>query len=278
MPERTLTDDHLKEFRRPFPPEAIKFKGQSANRERSAALCVPYIDVRLVIERLNHVVGSDWQDEYDPTQTGMWCVLTVGGVPRTDFGAMGKGTQDDARSKGLVSDSMKRAAVKFGIGVSVYASPSIWVPKGDDTVAITVTGQGSDPKVKAIYIRDGGLAKCRAAYEKWLNDAGIAEFGQPLGHGDVADAAGLDSEGDIPGAEIEGDQSPPALLVDVEADKLRMTARTIYDEIRNLRGGRTKLPPARFQERLAETSTSHDALKEYAAELRNIVDELKGQG
>ena len=60
----------LKELRRPFPPEAIKFKGQSANQDRTKALAVPYIDARLVIARLNHVVGWEWEPRFEPTQTG----------------------------------------------------------------------------------------------------------------------------------------------------------------------------------------------------------------
>jgi hypothetical protein len=55
--QRGLTAEQLRELRRPFPPEAIKFKGQSASANRNKALAVPYIDARLVIARLNHVVG-----------------------------------------------------------------------------------------------------------------------------------------------------------------------------------------------------------------------------
>jgi hypothetical protein len=54
------------ELRRPFPPEAIKFKGQAV--VGGTALCVPYIDARLVIERLNHVCGMDWQPTYEPAR------------------------------------------------------------------------------------------------------------------------------------------------------------------------------------------------------------------
>jgi hypothetical protein len=122
MPD--LTTDHLKELRRPFPPEAIKFKGQSANKDRNKALCVPYIDARLVIERLNHVCGMDWQPTYELLGKSLWCHLTIGETTRSDLGSGYEG-------KGLVSDALKRAAVLFGVGVSVYASPSIWLPKGD---------------------------------------------------------------------------------------------------------------------------------------------------
>jgi hypothetical protein len=262
----------LAEFRRPFEIAAVKFKGQSADREGSKALVVAYIDARLVIERLNAVAEFDWYDSYEAIKDGggktvaMWCHLTVGGQTRSDVGSGYQG-------KGLVSDALKRAAVKFGIGVSIYASPSIWLAKGNHC-DIRVDGNR-----KSIYLKDPGIDHCRERYRQWLEDA-QEEFGEPLGHGDVAGAAGLegDETGDTGGGETAGPGSAPALLVDVEADTLRATCRTIFEEIRGLRGGRTKLPPARFQERLVEVSASHDQLREYAAELRTIVDELKGQG
>lgn len=276
MPD--LTTEQLKELRRPFPPEALKFKGQSASGNRTKALAVPYIDARLVIARLNHVVGPDWRPEYDPTQTGMWCHLTLAGVTRSDFGT-NESTQVGTKQKGMVSDSLKRAAVLFGVGESVYASPSVWLNAVDDYEKAGALIRTQGDKVKSIIVTDGGLALARKQYATWLEAHGTAEFGEPLGHGAVSDAAGLEADeaGDAPSTE-GGSDAPPPLLVDYEADTLRQTARAIYDEIKKLKGGRTKLPPARFQEQLAAASTSHDALREFAKELRDTVDELKGEG
>lgn len=276
MSEPRLTNDDLKELRRPFPPEAIKFKGQSANANRSKAMVVPYIDARLVIARLNHVLHSDWQPTYEAAGKGLWCHLSVGGVERSDIG-VNDSPREDTRLKGTVSDALKRAAVLFGVGESVYSAPSLWLPAGDNgKVTIVVR----DNKVKGIYLNDAGEATARETYAKWLEEHGTKEFGEPLGHGAVADAAGLEADetGDAPGEGEAAAEAPPERLVDFEADQLRMASREIYDEIKKLKGGRTKLPPARFQERLREVSTSHDSLREYAAELRTMVDELKGEG
>jgi hypothetical protein len=279
MKPLNLSDEWLKDLRRPFPPEAIKFKGQSASKNRQKALAVPYIDARLVIARLNHVAGPHWTPTYEATQTGMWCHLEVGGVTRADFGT-NDSPQAGTKGKGMVSDALKRAAVLFGVGESVYASPSAWLAAVDDYEKAGAMIRVQGDKVKSIIVTDGGLALARKAYADWLESAGIAEFGDPLGHGAIADATGIE-EGDgegAPDAEAGAAEAPPAPLVDVEADTVRMTARGIYEEIRKLKGGRTKLPPARFQERLAEASTSHDSLREFAAELRTLVDELKGEG
>lgn len=265
MPETRLTKDILAELRRPFEPVAIKFKGQSANREGDKALVVPYIDARLVVERLNHVVGGEWSQTYELMGKSLWCHLTVLGETRPDLGAGYDG-------KGLVSDALKRAGVQFGIGVSVYASPSLWLAHGPQC-DIKVTGEGRDRKVK-IFVKDPGKAAAAKVYAEWLEQHGIKAFGEPLAHGDVAESAGLEADEAEPGG---GEETTTAatLLVDVEADTLRQTARGIYEEIKKLKGGRTKLPPARFQEQLTQASTSHDGLREFNKELRNIVDELK---
>jgi hypothetical protein len=52
----------------------------------------------------------------------MMCKLTVLGQTRCDVG-WSKGTGNDMDLKSLYSDAFKRAAVKFGIGVSIYALP-----------------------------------------------------------------------------------------------------------------------------------------------------------
>lgn len=281
MPE--LTHEQLKELRRPFPPEAIKFKGQSASGNRQKALAVPYIDARLVIARLNHVVGPDWEPHYEPTQTGMWCHLEVGGKTRSDFGT-NDSPRPDTKHKGMVSDSLKRAAVLFGVGESVYASPSIWLPavdKYEKAGAIVRTqGEGNAGKVKSIIVTEGGLASARKLYADWLDLVGVKEFGEALGHGEIAEASGMEEgeAGDAPDGEGAAAEAPPANLVDLEADTVRMACRTIYEEIRGIKGGRQKLPPARFQERITAASTAHDDLRAFAEELRALVDELKGQG
>lgn len=266
-----LGDEILRELRRPFEPAAVKFKGQSADREGGKALVVPYIDNRLVIERLNAVAGGDWSQEYAVVaNSGMWCHLTVCGVTRSDFGSGYQG-------KGLVSDSMKRAAVQFGVGVSIYASPSVWLPKGDHCDIRISGGEGQKRKVQ-IYLKDKGIAAAAKIYADWLEATGKRHFGDPLGHGDVAEASGLEADETAGEGGDDAAAAPPALLVTYEADQLRQTCRLIYEEIKGLRGGRTKLPPARFQGLLTDASVSIDALQEFAANLRLMVDELKGQG
>jgi hypothetical protein len=164
-------------MRAPFTPGAIRWKVQQT--WRGGALIVGYIDARLVIERLNLLVGPNWSDQYEPTTGGnMWCHLTVCGVTRSDVG--------EGKGKALVSDALKRAAVHFGVGVSLYAIPRMMLNPGE---LLKDTGR-TDPNGKPRYeITAKGGDWLYQSYTAWLAGAGQA-FGEPFDHGDVRDAQG----------------------------------------------------------------------------------------
>lgn len=200
MPEPKLPVDTLGEalpfFRRPYTVEAIKWKIQSDNAKNAAggtkgwALCVPYIDARLVEERLNLVVSAQWHDEYmwDAGGSILWCALTVCGVTRRDVGT-GQGRESH---KSAVSDALKRAAVKFGIGVSLYAIPKM----GLFEEHLKKKGTGDKARFE---LTDGGFAEVTKRYREWLESHGIEHFGEPLDHGDILGSLG-DPEDPGPGA------------------------------------------------------------------------------
>lgn len=165
-------------LRRPFTPAAVKWKVQAANVDGGWALIVAHIDARLVIERLNLVCPHLWTgEEYHPASNGlMWCSLTIDGITRRDVG--------EGQGKGLVSDALKRAAVHFGIGVSLYAIPKTFLNAG--------------PHLKPIQTRNGpsfemteaGEKECARRYTAWLEQQGKAAFGEPLDHGDADGSVG----------------------------------------------------------------------------------------
>ena len=103
-------------LKRPFPLSALSWrKGPGSSKE------LVYINARDVMQRLDEVVGVDgWQDEYAWIGERMICRLSVriGGewVTKCD------GADDTSieGAKGGISDALKRAAVKFGIGRYLY--------------------------------------------------------------------------------------------------------------------------------------------------------------
>jgi hypothetical protein len=164
-------------LRRPFTAEAVKFKVQATwgKPKPTDALVVTYIDQRLVVERLNLIIPDLWSDKYHFNGKSMICYLTIDGLTREDVGS----GYDDG--KGLYSDALKRAAVKFGVGVSLYATPKMFLSVSDGHLK---------PRKDSLEITDSGETRCRQIYEKWLADHAAKAFGDPLDHGDRGDTIG----------------------------------------------------------------------------------------
>jgi len=108
----------------PFDESAVKFKPTVVRDGKALALA--YVDARTILDRLDELVGvENWHDEYEvisPKQ--VVCKLTINGVTKSDAGE----AQDSEKEplKSAVSDSLKRAAVKFGIGRYLYRLPKTW--------------------------------------------------------------------------------------------------------------------------------------------------------
>jgi hypothetical protein len=249
-----LPVDSLREalpfLRRPFTPEAVRFKVQSQLGDAAGALIVAYIDARLVIERLNLVVGGEWTAHYEAMDKLMWCRLRVFDTARADVGESPKGM-----SKDLVSDSLKRAAVHFGVGVSIYALPQItlWV-KDSKHLEVRTTKKG-----KVVVLTPYGHDKLREGYRAWL-DRPDNNFGVPLDHGDVQGATMDEDEPDpvyVP--------SLPEPLMDDEAMSLKEDIRKVYGALRATNP--LVVPPAQFNEWLRAAEWSHDELRKLLANL-----------
>jgi hypothetical protein len=126
-----LTPEIVRELRKPFAPEQIKWKIQTNPREGDEyAVVVAYLDARDITERLDLATGGDWWNDYAIPQVKagghavLECRLTVCGVTRCDVGSVPIPDRDDA-TKDLYSDAMKRAAVQFGIASHIYRFPSV---------------------------------------------------------------------------------------------------------------------------------------------------------
>ena len=114
-----------------FPASAIQWRAGATNDKDNPteALALAYIDARAVQERLDTVCGPEgWQDEYRPTQGGFICRLSI--RCGEDWIAKEDGADVSAiePTKGGISDSFKRVAVKWGIGRYLYDLPSVWMP------------------------------------------------------------------------------------------------------------------------------------------------------
>ena len=115
----------------PFEPNEVKCKPVAVNGNR--ALAIHYVDARVVMDRLDEVLGvAGWQDSYEFLPDGS-CLcklrLRIGEqwITRMDVGGESEQQDEGDRRKSAVSDALKRAAVKFAVGRYLYRLPQTWV-------------------------------------------------------------------------------------------------------------------------------------------------------
>lgn len=115
---------------KPFTNDQVKFLPRNVKNDR--CLAMPYIDARLVQDRLDEVMGVDgWKDDYFLVADGsVVCKLSLKiegeWVTKTDVGSTSEQPDAGDRMKAAFSDALKRAAVKFGIGRYLYRCPPQW--------------------------------------------------------------------------------------------------------------------------------------------------------
>jgi hypothetical protein len=118
-------------LRQPFDPLEVKWKAQAVKNNR--ALAVAYIDARVVMDRLDDVLGvGGWSDVYEVLPGGsVVCRLTavIDGreVTKTDVGSPSEQPDEGDKMKAAFSDALKRAAVKLSVGRYLYRLPHQWV-------------------------------------------------------------------------------------------------------------------------------------------------------
>ncbi len=220
-PEPEALGAVIKQLRRPMTPAAVRWKVQTSigkKAQPSGALIVPYIDARLVIDRLNRVCPGAWQEgdvtrpELAPFEVvnwgrgGMLCRLSVCGVPRQDVGV-------HSETKAIVSDSLKRAAVKFGIGHFLYSIPKVQFDAVSPNLRWWDTTDMKGNPIKKPFLTEAGEAELPLLYTEWLWRHGVQAFGAPLDHGDSAEAVG-DFEG---GVELQPEDGTPIEPADPDA-------------------------------------------------------------
>lgn len=117
-----------KELKKPFKPDEIEYRISAKSKDGTKGLAVAYIQNRAVQNRLDEVLGfTNWKNEFVVTDKGKICGLSLRindeWITKYDGAS---DTQIEA-IKGGISDSMKRAAVQWGIGRYLYNLPGVWV-------------------------------------------------------------------------------------------------------------------------------------------------------
>lgn len=130
---------NLELLKRPFKESEIEWRiGRSGmtGSGKPWAMCLAYVTSRAIMDRLDDVCGPvNWKDEYEPMEiagadgevvSGIKCSLSImssdGWITKQD----GAQCTNIESFKGGLSDSLKRAAVKWGIGRYLYNLEEGW--------------------------------------------------------------------------------------------------------------------------------------------------------
>lgn len=197
--ELSLPVDSLKEaapfLRRPFDLYAVQFRALEGSKGQTLN-CAAYVTARTVIDRLNLVCPHLWEDRYEVVPGGLRCDLTIGDRTRSDVGWSAPASHSTAMGlKALYSDALKRTAVHFGVGVSLYALPRLALSvNAKHAWAKAIPGK-TDKFGNPLYrygMTEKGQIVLRDRYERWLDSQ--SSFGSPLSHGHVEGSADPEDE------------------------------------------------------------------------------------
>ena len=119
---------------KPFAPEDLEWRLQNTIEEKMCGLAVPYVTNRAIQNRLDEVCGPEnWYNDFKPWHSNgrkeaQLCGIAIffegrGFITKWD----GAEDSDIEAVKGGLSDSMKRAAVQWGIGRVLYDLNTVWV-------------------------------------------------------------------------------------------------------------------------------------------------------
>lgn len=132
-----MTDEILNQLAAPFPPDRVSWRVGPTTQDKTKGQALAYIDARDVMARLDEVVGAGmWASELIPMWPGaVSCRLSIcidgQWVTKSDMaGATGDIENEKEREmavKGAGSDSLKRAAVQWGVGRYLYDLECPWV-------------------------------------------------------------------------------------------------------------------------------------------------------
>ncbi|MET3924559.1 Rad52/Rad22 family DNA repair protein [Devosia sp. 2618] len=119
---------NLQNLHAPFPPNEIEWRVGSTKADKSSGLALAYLTARHVMERLDEVCGvGNWQDRYEFHGKRTVCYLSIRIGEEWVTKADGAGDSDVEAEKGAISDALKRAAVKWGVGRYLYSLGNTWV-------------------------------------------------------------------------------------------------------------------------------------------------------
>ena len=152
------------ELAAPFAPEDLEWRLQRADKDGRWGIAVPFVTNRAIQNRLDDVVGPEnWYNDFRPwhgdgKKEAQICGISIYFEEHQGFITKWDGAEDSDIEpvKGGLSDSMKRAAVQWGVGRVLYNMSAVFVDV-EKKGASWVIKDGQQPKLDCAYL--GMLAK-----------------------------------------------------------------------------------------------------------------------
>lgn len=122
-----MSDIDFQALAAPFAVNDVEWRVGKTGKDNKA-MALAYVDARVVMERLDKVVGpAHWGATYSHAETKTICELSIFCDDQWVTKANGAGDTSFEKEKGACSDAFKRAAVLWGIGRYLYNLDTPWV-------------------------------------------------------------------------------------------------------------------------------------------------------
>ncbi|TCL40029.1 Rad52/22 family double-strand break repair protein [Anaerospora hongkongensis] len=217
-----MQDDIKKKLQEPFLPSEVEWRVGATTADKLKGIALAYVTNRAIQTRLDEVFGPfGWKNEYREWKANsQLCGISI--LHNGEWITKWDGANDSATeaTKGGLSDSMKRAAVQWGIGRYLYELENEWVPiepygknsfklKSTPRLPLWALPEGFSYDKKPVH--NSALAVTAAATPILTNKASSA----PTTAGDVA----ISNKGTM------------TKLSDLDIDQLRWLANNAKNEV-----------------------------------------------
>lgn len=154
--------DLTKRLAEPFEEDDLEWRCGAATADKSKCLALVYVTNRAIMNRLDEVVGAEnWQTAFRRHgDKGVVCTLSIKISDEWIHKEDGAEDSDIESVKGGISDSMKRAAVQWGIGRYLYNAEATWEPAKSVGKSTVLVGRPT-LKLKAKAVRISPEEACK---------------------------------------------------------------------------------------------------------------------
>jgi hypothetical protein len=128
-----LMDDNkiMQLLQEPFPSDCVVWRVGSTNKEKTKGLALAYITNRAIQNRLDGIFGCfGWRNEFKEWKgISQLCGISIWDDGKNCWITKWDGSDDSNmdKTKGGLSDAMKRCGYQWGIGRYLYNLPQSWV-------------------------------------------------------------------------------------------------------------------------------------------------------